>query len=144
MLIHALLIEDNIDFAELVIFLLTQGDAAVQFDLRWETTLSGALIYLGESQVDIAIVDLGLSDSQGPETAAKIAEAAAEMPLIVLSAEESDSVVYSVIQSGAEDHIVKAECDGHTLIAAGLNAIARHFESRELRHRSVQSSPRHR
>ena len=143
MLIHALLIEDDTDFAELVTFWLTGEDGSIQFDLHWETTLSGALIYLGESQVDIAIVDLGLSDSQGPETAAKIAEATAEMPLIVLSAEESDSVVYSVIQSGAEDHIVKAECDGHTLIAASLNAIARHFESRALQHRCVQSSPPH-
>jgi DNA-binding response OmpR family regulator len=130
MLIRALLIENDAEFAELVKFWLEES-SSVQFDVHWEATLFGALSYLGESRaVDVALVDLGLSDSQGSETLAQIVGVAAEVPLIVLSAEERDSVMSSVIQLGAEDHIVKAECDGHTLIVAILNAIARHFQSR--------------
>jgi DNA-binding NarL/FixJ family response regulator len=128
MLVRALLIENDADFAELVKFWLV-GNPSVQFDIHCEATISGALSYLSESRVDVALVDLGLSDSQGPETLAKIV-GVAEVPFIVLSAEGGDSVMSSVIQLGAEDHIVKAECDGHTLIVALLNAIARHFERR--------------
>jgi DNA-binding response OmpR family regulator len=134
MLIRCLLIEDDADFAALVKIWLAAAAPTIDFDLHWEATLSGSLEYLETYRVDLAFLDLGLPDSQGLATLRRLESAVREVPVIVLSGENSDAVMCETINVGAEDHIVKTECDANALVAASLNAIARHFAARVANH----------
>jgi two-component system, cell cycle response regulator len=128
-LIDVLLIEDNVEFADLVKVWLARESPSIQFKLDWVTTLSGALSYLGKFRVDLAIVDLGLPDSHGLATLENVTTVAGEIPIVVLSAEDDDDIVCDALHCGAVDHVAKAHCNGNTLVVAILNAHARHFEN---------------
>jgi DNA-binding response OmpR family regulator len=128
MLISILLIEDDPNFGELLKFRLGRANSSACFQVHWEKTLSGALSHLDEVHVDLIIADLGLPDSCGPLTVSKLSSVAPNVPLLVLSGEGSDSVMWDVIRCGAEDYIVKAHLETENLTIAILNAIARHYE----------------
>ena len=109
MLIRALAIEDDPDFAKLVKHWLARHEKSVQFELHIEDTLAGALSFLAKVSVDLIFLDLGLSDSNGPATLQQLLGESPGTAVIVLSGEDSDRVVSQVIYDGAEDHIVRGE-----------------------------------
>lgn len=131
MLINVLLIEDDPDFAGLVKWYLSSSNTPIRFELHWEESLAGALAYLSTSHPDIMIVDLGLPDSSGSETVAKLVTVCGDTPFFTLSSEDGDATMFDVIDFGAEDHLIKSKISRPTLISGVLNSIARNFERQE-------------
>jgi DNA-binding response OmpR family regulator len=128
MQISVLLIEDDPDYCEFVKLCLSRPDARIQFELHWASTLSAGLEFLSKSQVDAVVVDLGLPDSNGPETVGRLTAITFKTPFVALSAEDRDFAMWEVMSHGAEDHLVKADLNPDSLKITIVNAIARHLE----------------
>lgn len=104
--IHVLLIEDNLGDAELI-HLSLLGESALHFDIIWKQRLSEAVEYLQQSNPDIILLDLGLPDSVGPDTVKRMRQAAGSIPIVVMTGNADEQIGLAVIQSGAQDHVVK-------------------------------------
>ena len=126
--IRVLLIEDSPDYAELVqTWLSPSGE--ITFALNWTDSLDAGLERLRLGGVDVIFLDLGLPDSNGLETLTKTGAQAPDVPVIVLSAGDSESLALQMIQEGAEDYLVKSTCNRELLIRALQYALVRHRQA---------------
>ena len=74
------------------------------------------------------ILDLGLPDSEGLGTFSAIRRRAKtnDIPIVVLSAADTESLALQTIQGGAENYLVKSACTGPLLSRALRHAVAKH------------------
>jgi diguanylate cyclase (GGDEF)-like protein len=105
--ITALLVEDNPADARLVRELLTGGTV----DIVHTTSLASALEILGSIKVQVMLLDLMLPDSQGLETLIRAQTVAPELPIVVLTGTDDESVARRAVTSGAQDYLVKGSFD---------------------------------
>ena len=120
-----LLIEDNPDFAELVQRWLALRED-VGYNLSWADSLAAGLERLAQGGVDVILLDLGLPDSDGLPTFTRTRLHAAKVPIILLSAEDSEPLALQMVQEGAQDYIAKSVCNGDLLSRAIQFAIVRY------------------
>jgi Flp pilus assembly CpaE family ATPase len=121
-----LLVEDSPDYAELVQDWLAVSREDMSFVLNWSDSVSAGVKRLAAGGVDVILLDLGLPDSNGAPTFAKIRAQAPDIPVIVLSAGDSESLALQLIQEGAEDYLVKNTCNSDALVRAVRYAFLRH------------------
>jgi Flp pilus assembly CpaE family ATPase len=119
-----LLIEDSPAYAELVQQWLSSKDGA--FVLNWTDSLKAGLNRLSRGGIDVILLDLGLPDSEGGKTFVAAQAHGASAPIIVLSANEDESLALKAIQDGAQDYIEKSSCNGELLAKAIQCAVLRH------------------
>jgi Flp pilus assembly CpaE family ATPase len=124
--ITILLIEDTPAYAELVQRWVSGSDHAAAFSLSWTDTLVAGLHRLARGGVNVILLDLNLPDSDGMETFVKAKAHANGIPIILLSAADSESLALQMIQEGAADYLVKSTCNGSALIRALRYAVVRH------------------
>jgi Flp pilus assembly CpaE family ATPase len=118
-----LLIDDDPEFAELVRRWLVPADDA-GFMLTWSDSLTKGLDRLAKGGVDAVLLDLGLPDSKGLKTFTTASTQAEGVPIVVLSGGET-GLALEMVQQGAQDYIVKTECNREILIKTLLYAIGR-------------------
>ncbi|KAA0873584.1 response regulator [Nitrincola tapanii] len=103
-----LLVEDDLDAAELVRFQLLEEDSRA-----YEVVLAHSLadvkhllqaVYLVP---EIILCDLNLPDSSGVATVLKIRQLLPEIPLVVLTGLEDKSIGVQAINAGADDYLTK-------------------------------------
>jgi Flp pilus assembly CpaE family ATPase len=123
--LNVLLIEDNPDYAGLVQQWLAATSDQVSFVLIWTDTLSDGLNRLSRGGVDVILLDLGLPDSDGVDTYLTARANAPGIPIIGLSAGDSESLALRMIQEGAEDYLVKSSCTADLLVRALRYAVVR-------------------
>ena len=99
---HILIVEDEPSIAESLVFVL----AAEGFGTHWETLASSALAYVGQHQVDLVVMDIGLPDMSGIE-ACKLLRKHSEVPVIFLTARGSELDRVLGLEIGADDYVVK-------------------------------------
>lgn len=129
--IQVLLIEDRPDYAMMLRRMLAH-DAADAFEVHHVQTLFDGLTRLGKGGIDLVLLDLGLPDSDGIETFARVAELAHGIPVIVLSGDSEEALAVHTVQQGAQDYLVKDRFDHHTLSRAMRYALERNRTQREL------------
>lgn len=135
--IRVLLIEDNPADARLIEVLLAEVRIA-RFSLRWEDHLRGGLARLaGKNDFDAVLLDLLLPDSQGLDTILKVREQAPEVPLVVLTGQDDESLGLSAVQRGAQDYLVKGHADANLLARSLLYSIERQRMQATLRNLSL-------
>jgi Flp pilus assembly CpaE family ATPase len=123
--LKVLLIEDSPEYAELVqTWFSPSGEIA--FALNWTDSLAAGLKRLGQGGVDVILLDSGLPDSDGLETFLRTRAQAPGVPVIILSAGNSESLALQMIQEGAEDYLVKSTCNRELLVRALQYALIRH------------------
>ncbi len=71
-------------------------------------TLAATLVSLGQQSVDLVLLDLRMSDSQGLSGLMIIKGSYPEIPVIVVSASEGAETVRAAIQAGASGYISKS------------------------------------
>ena len=81
---------------------------------------------------DCALVDLGLSDSQGLEAVRKVLRRAPRVPVVVVSGNADREVALAAVQEGAQDYLVKGHTDAELLVKTVRYAIGRKLIEREL------------
>ena len=123
--IRVLLVEDNLPDYRLLRALLGECQT-IYFDLRHAGRLDAALELAREGEADIILVDLSLPDSHGLGTFSELHQAAPEIPIVVLSGLDDETVAVQAVRKGAQDYLVKGRVDSHILSRAICYAIERH------------------
>jgi diguanylate cyclase (GGDEF)-like protein/PAS domain S-box-containing protein len=109
-----LLIEDDGHDAELIATALAQPGGC-SYRTERATGLSEALAMLAEVSFEIVLLDLDLPDGQGLPVFERVAEAAPNALIVILSSEDDEETARQAVQNGADDYLVKAQVDGHWL-----------------------------
>jgi PAS domain S-box-containing protein len=105
-LIEVLLVEDSPTDA---IFAHEALQDTSRFRIHHVRTLREALASLSGRTFSVILLDLGLPDSQGLETLAKIHGHAPSVPVIVLTARNDEELAVDSANSGANEYLVKGE-----------------------------------
>ena len=119
-----LLVEDNPGDARLIREMLAEAEGA-SFEIDWAPQLAAGLEKLGRGEIDLVLLDLGLPDSRGLDTFVKAYAQAPQIPFVVLTGLDDQTLALSAVREGAQDYLVKGP-DGRR------SAAARH----PLRHRA--------
>jgi len=99
--INVLLVEDSPTDALLLREALA-GEDSVQFRTAHVERLAEALKYLQEQQFDLILLDLGLPDSQGLDTFSRVHDHAPQVPIVVLTGLDDDTLALRAVQEGAQ------------------------------------------
>ncbi len=86
------------------------------------SSLGEALSRLASARPTLAIVDLGLPDSEGPDTVRQLRARAPDLPLIVISGAADTVAAARSLQEGADDYLVKGDFDARALDRAVRHA----------------------
>jgi len=122
--IKVLLVEDNPPDARLLEEYLDEVTTA-QFDIKQVELLEEALKCLDVESFDIILLDLSLPDSQGFDTFVKIRRYAPNIPIVVLTSLDDETLAMRAMQEGAQDYLVKGQVYGNLLARAMRYAIER-------------------
>lgn len=122
--IGILLIEDNPGDTRLIREALTEGKD-VAFNLECADRLSIGLDRLTRGGIDVILLDLSLPDSHGLETFVSVYGQAREVPIVVLSGLDDETLAVKAVQEGAQDYLVKGQVDGNSLVRSIRYAIER-------------------
>ncbi len=113
--INLILIENSQeDSARLIKFLESSED--IHFQITHLHLLREFEAYPDQTHFEIMLLDLNLPDTRGIETVTVAHIKAPELPIIVLSSEEEESLALNVVQAGAQDYLIKKDLDAHALI----------------------------
>lgn len=117
-------IEDDAAEAMLLREGMRAGGATLPEPTRVESLAAG-LAALRKTKYDAVLTDLGLPDSQGLATFRAIRAAHADIPIVVLSGLDDESVALQALREGAHDYLVKGRYEGDDVGRALRNSIAR-------------------
>jgi PleD family two-component response regulator len=99
--------------------------------------LTAARKHLENNRVDVVLLDLDLSDSQGLDTVRQVHAVAPSVPIVVLSRLDDEARAIQALQEGAQDYLVKCQIGAHLLLRAIRYAIERHRMQAALRSLSL-------
>ena len=123
--VRVLLIDDSLEDAESLRSVLDDREAGL-FEVAHARNLDDAMGRLGREGVDIILLDLELSGFPGLEAVQRVHGAAPSIPLVVLTARNTDRAAATrVLQAGAQDYVVKGRLNEHPLQRVLLHAIER-------------------
>ena len=106
--LRVLLIEDNPGDAELVKEALADANDTA-FQVYCAEALLPGLDRLARGDIDLVLLDLSLPDSHGLDGLNAIRTHAPNLPVVLLTGLDSESLALRAVQSGAQDYLVKAE-----------------------------------
>lgn len=112
--INVLLVEDDPADARLIQQALA-GTEVRPFRVEWVTGLASALERLGSGGIEVVLLDLTLSGSQGIGTFERVFRAMPNALIVVLTTAGEEETARRAVQGGAHDHFVKSHVDAHWL-----------------------------
>src|SRR5437763_2635857 len=127
---QVLLIEDNPGDADLVRLRLVEG--ATPVDVSCVNRLSDGLASLTARPPSVVLLDLNLPDSHGAETFRKVLEHSPDVPVVILSGQEDESLAMKALHQGVQDYLVKGSITSGALDRAMRYAIERQALLRSL------------
>ncbi len=119
-----LLIEDNDGDTRLLKDLLDTSSPG-RYKLISTETLKAGITLLTNDDFDAVLTDLNLPDADGINIVTQIQNHNESIPIIVLNGQDSEELALQVVQSGAQDYLVKGQGDGHLISRAIDYAIER-------------------
>lgn len=121
-----LFVEDNPVDARMIERSLARS-AHANFELQHVTDFAGALAALaGSDKFDAVLLDLMLPDSLGGvETIRAIHEIRREIPIVVLTGIENTEFAVAAVREGAQDYLVKEQCEAENLVRSIRYSIER-------------------
>lgn len=126
---HILVVEDSLTQAHIhELNLKNHG-----FVVRKAARLDEALSILSEHSIDAVLLDLNLPDSQGISTFFKVQQAANQVPLVLISSMDDESIAMEALQGGAQDYLIKGKASDAEITRCLLYAIERNRAEKRLR-----------
>jgi len=130
--LRVLLIEDDPGDARLVRTLLGRAQD-LHATVVHRDRLAGGLERLAEGGIDVVLLDFSLPDSTGLDSFRALHGARPEVPVIILTSLDDDSLAVRAVAEGAQDYLVKRDTDTRLLTRALRYAIERHRAERAMR-----------
>ncbi|KPZ72294.1 MULTISPECIES: response regulator transcription factor [Shewanella] len=100
---HILLVEDEQDLAKLIMLNLT----ALNYEVFHATTLSQAMQIIDTKTLDLILMDRMLPDGDGIMLCQQLREAEKSLPIMMLTAKDSEADIVLGLEAGADDYLVK-------------------------------------
>jgi sigma-B regulation protein RsbU (phosphoserine phosphatase) len=122
--IKILLVEDNPDDVHLLGTVLGKV-TGTHFQIETAPTLAAGIERLAAPDIDLVILDLTLPDSTGLDTFNGIQSRARDVPIIILSGMDDETLAVNAVHAGAEDYLVKGRADSQLITRAIFYAIER-------------------
>jgi PAS domain S-box-containing protein len=129
--IDILLIEDDLAEAGIIREMLSEAGTE-EFSIQHVRYLADGLDLLRSRDFDIALVDLGLPDSQGLATALAVREQARLMPIVILTVLADEETALKALKMDIQDYLVKGEFVGTLLQRSMRYAIQRKHDAEAL------------
>jgi diguanylate cyclase (GGDEF)-like protein len=130
--LRLLVIEDNpADLALIRHQLADAGQAGWQ--IEHVSRVRDASAHLASGSVDIVLLDLNLPDAMGLDGLAAVRAVDHDVPVVVLTGSNDETLALAALKQGAQDFLVKGEATGRWLSRAITFAGERHRFQRELR-----------
>lgn len=130
--INVLLVDDDKVDRQLVKLTLAKSSQPVTFNVETAATLREATERLAGNNYDIALLDLGLPDSNGIETVQNAHSANPDVPIVVLTGLDDAEIGLEAIKQGAEDYITKGKSVEFSLVRIIRYALERKQSQRKL------------
>lgn len=131
--IHVVLIEDNPGDIDLIQTILCES-AHYSFNFHIATRLSEGLKLVADAHsVDVILLDVFLPDSRGMATVRTVHQAFPDIPILVLTVWDDESVALQAVQNGAQDYLIKDQLEVTSLIRSMRYAIERNRVEVKLR-----------
>jgi DNA-binding NarL/FixJ family response regulator len=139
--IKALLIEDNLNDAELILRYLKQS--RTEFEVVHEQTIRDGLLALERETVDVIALDLALPNGAGITSFERVHNRFPEIPIVVLTGRgdahldgfySDDAFAERLIRHGAYDYLHKNNLDKYTLVRSLKFAVAKSLGERAEAH----------
>ncbi|MEW6144822.1 MAG: diguanylate cyclase [Thermodesulfobacteriota bacterium] len=121
--IKVLLIEDNLDYAQLIKRILSK-QTSCPMEVEHHDTFSGGYERASVGNIDLILLDLDLPDSGNIDTLLSISEVT-DVPIIVLTGTDDESLALKAVQMGAQDYLMKGQVDARLLVRSIRYAIER-------------------
>lgn len=122
--IRVLVVEDSESDAYIVQELLAGATIGYEFEVKWVSQLEAAIEAFQLDRFDVALLDLGLTDSIGIATFEK-AKKSLNIPIIVLSGMSDEEMAVQAVKLGAQDYLMKGELNTRHLERSICYAIER-------------------
>ncbi len=98
----------------------------VRFEIAQALRVEEGLLLLRDGGYSAVLLDLSLEESEGIDTLAPARVAAENIPFVVLGDEEDEDLAVRAHRFGAQDYLVKTECDTRLLVRTLRHARERH------------------
>jgi CheY-like chemotaxis protein len=120
--LHILLVENTSSDARLLKELL---ESVMQLPCALVTvpTLNEALVALGCTPFDVALLDARPPDSQTPATLEQLRQAAPALPIVVVTDQDDDPAAPAAVRHGVQKYVVKGCFDAASLVHVIRRAI---------------------
>ena len=119
-----LLVEDSRTDARLITKMLTAAPGKSPV-VEWAGTLSEGLERISAGGIGIVLLDLNLPDSRGLDTVRSAYTHAPDLPIVVLTSSDDETMAAQAVGEGAQDYLVKGQVDSNWLSRAMRYAIER-------------------
>ena len=134
--LRVLLIEDNPADVRLMQIALSEAKRA-SFIVESAGTLVEGMEQLEKEDTDVVLLDLSLPDSFGLQTFRTLQARWPQVPVVVLSGDDDESVATAAVNEGAQDFLVKGRTDGDGVARAIRYAIERHRMLEQVRQLAI-------
>lgn len=109
-----LLIEDNPGDARLIQEMLAEAESG-SITIEWVPKLSEGLERLSRGEIDLVLLDLDLPDSRGLDTFLRAYAQAPDVPFVLLTGIDDETLALNAVRKGAQDYLIKGQVDGELL-----------------------------
>ena len=109
---RVLLVEDNPGDARLIREMLREAESD-GLSIEWVSRLSDGLERLAGGEVDLVLLDLGLPDSRGLDTFFKAYSQAPDVPFVLLTGLDDETLALTAVRQGAQNYLVKGATVPH-------------------------------
>jgi len=122
--VNVLLVEDSTSDAALLKESLTL-DGSGQFQFTHVETLAQAMQQARQTAFDVALLDLTLPDSSGPETFLRARADAPALPIVVMTSMNDEAIGLEAVRHGIQDYLIKGQTTGRQTARSIRYAIER-------------------
>ena len=131
MVVKVLLIEDNPDDALFMRRALRDATTG-SFRMAHADRLSAGFELLENDHFDVLLLDLSLPDSSAADTFHRVHERVPDVPILVLTGLDDETVGADLVRQGGQDYLVKGQVDENILGRSINYAIERHRIQRQI------------
>ncbi|MDA9858483.1 SpoIIE family protein phosphatase [Rubripirellula sp.] len=141
--LQVLVVEDSLPFAKWIIARLKTG-LTMPHQVHHADTVQSGVELLRRKAIDLVILDMHLPDGSGLDVFQAIQRAAPEVPIVILSGDDTEAIAMEAVRCGAQDYIIKGSDNSHQLMWSIRFAIERkkrlHAEAELQAGRIIQQS----